>query len=421
MRGGINVFFKKFVSFLYLFLNSPIYLISIPIFIIIILIRPWYLIRWSRLYSSRIGHLAANTELYCCERDANINFPKQKFKDLFYLSKVTSNKTLENMWRRSIVILPSWLLKPIHVISIFFCYLFGINNIHEINSPVKNDRDIYNLIEKFNPHISFTADEEIKGREILEKFGLPKNAKFVCLIVRDSGYLNRHSEKDNLVRWDYHSFRDGDIDRYVMAAEELASRGYYVFRMGINVKKPLKSPNPKIVDYANSQIRSDFMDIYLGAKCSFCVSTACGFDAVPFIFRKPIAYVVVPIGLCFNGCKNFLMLTKHHINTLTKKKLSISEIFLSNVGMATTIKEFKDNNIELKENTSKEIRDLVIEMDERINQKWKETEEDRILQNSFWITYEKCIDNLHPYPKQHGKIKAKISAKYLRDNKDWLN
>ena len=430
MRGGINVFFKKLVSFLYLFLNFPIYLISIPIFIIIILIRPWYLIRWNRLYSNRIGHLATNTELYCCERDANINFPKQKFKDLFYLSKVTSNKTLENMWRRSIVILPSWLLKPIHLISNFFCYFFGINNIHEINSPINGDRDIYNLIEKFNSHISFTADEEIKGREILEKFGLQKNAKFVCLIVRDSGYLNRHLKKENLARWDYHNYRDGDIDRYVMAAEELATRGYYVFRMGINVKKPLKSSNPKIIDYANSQIRSDFMDIYLGAKCSFCVSTSCGFDAVPFIFRKPIAYVVVPIGLSFNGCKKSLLLTKHHINSLTKKKLSISEIFLSNVSMALSVKEFKDNNIELEENTPEEIRDLVIEMDERINQKWKETEEDRILQNSFWTNYKKCIENLNSYPKQngkiklmlkHGKIKAKFSAKYLRDNKNWVN
>ena len=76
LTGGINIFFKKLISFLYLFLNLPIYVISIPIFIIIILIRPWYLIRWNKLYSNRIGHFAAYTELYCCERDANINFPR---------------------------------------------------------------------------------------------------------------------------------------------------------------------------------------------------------------------------------------------------------------------------------------------------------------------------------------------------------
>ena len=119
----------------------------------------------------------------------------------------------------------------------------------------------------------------------------------MCLIVRDSGYLNRHINKENLNRWGYHNFRDGDVDKYVLAAEELTLRGYYVFRMGSNVKKPLKSSNPKIIDYANSKIRSDFMDIYLGAKCSFCISTSCGFDAIPVVFRRPIAYVFIQRNL----------------------------------------------------------------------------------------------------------------------------
>jgi len=429
-KNGIKTLLKKLISLFFIFCQIPIFFISVPIFIIIILIKPWYLIRWGQLHASRLGHFAVNTELYCCEQDANINFPKQRYKDFFYLTQYTSNKALEKMWRRSVTILPSWLLKPIHKISNFFYSLLGKKNIHEINNPIQEDRDFYNLFDKFNSHVSFTVEEEVNGREILEKFGLPKNAKFICLIVRDSGYLNRNIEHENLRRWDYHNYRDGDIDRYVMAAEELASRGYYVFRMGINVKKPLKSSNSRIIDYANSEMRSDFMDVYLGAKCFFCVSTGCGFDGIPVLFRRPVAYVVVPIVSFFTSREKFLFLTKHHINKLTKKKLSISEIFLSNVSMALSVKEFKDNNIELEENTPEEIRDLVIEMDERINQKWKETEEDRILQNSFWTNYKKGVDNLNSYLKQHGKIraplkhgkmKAKFSAKYLRDNKNWLN
>ena len=50
------------------------------------------------------------------------------------------------------------------------------------------------------------------------------------------------------LKWDYHSYRDGDIEKYILAAEELASRGYYIFRMGINVIKPSRSSNPKIID-----------------------------------------------------------------------------------------------------------------------------------------------------------------------------
>ena len=420
-KGGIRTILKKLTSLFFVFVQLPIYLISIPTFVIIILVRPWYLIRWNVLNAGRIGHFAVYSELYCCERDANINFPKQRYKDLFYCSKITSNRTLKNMWRRSIVILPSWLLKPIHLISKFFYSFFGIKNIHEINSPINEDRDVFNHFDKFNSHVSFTVDEEVNGREILEKFGLPKNAKFVCLIVRDSGYLERHAKKENLGRWAYHNYRDGDIDRYVMAAEELASRGYYVFRMGINVKKPLKSSNPKIIDYANTGIRSDFMDVYLGAKCSFCVSTSCGFDAIPFLFRRPIAFVVVPIGWCFTSSEKFLILTKHHINKLTKKELSISEIFLSNVAGSLFSEEYENNNVELQENTPEEIRDLVIEMDNRIKGNWKETEQDILLQKSFWSIFKECTDKSDFNENLHGQIKAKFSAKYLRDNKNWIN
>ena len=86
-KGGFLVIFKKFISVFYFLFEFIVHLISIPVFIIITLIRPWYLIRWQKLYSSRIGHFALNTELYCCERDTNLNFPKQKYKDIFYLDK----------------------------------------------------------------------------------------------------------------------------------------------------------------------------------------------------------------------------------------------------------------------------------------------------------------------------------------------
>ena len=73
-KGRILVIVKKLRSFIYLLLQIPFYLISIPLVLIIRLIKPWYLIRWQELISSRIGHFATNTELYCCELDARINF-----------------------------------------------------------------------------------------------------------------------------------------------------------------------------------------------------------------------------------------------------------------------------------------------------------------------------------------------------------
>ena len=324
------------------------------------------------------------------------------------------------MWRRRLIILPTWLLAPLHKVNRFISIFVSGGNNHEIWDRISQDRDVHNLLERFEPHLNFTDDEETKGKKILTEFGIPEGAKFVCLIVRDSGYLDRH-KKYNLRDWNYHNYRDGDIDKYVLAAEELARRGYYVFRMGINVLKPLKSSNPKVIDYANLKIRSDFMDIYLGAKCRFCISTSEGFDEIPIMFRKPIAYTGhVPIAVIETHNKESIILTKHHINKRNQKELTVSEIFSSNVALSFYTNEFKKNDVMLEENSPEEIRDIVIEMDERLNGNWKETKEDLLLQKKFWSIFNNNIKKLNLEKPLHGKIKSKFGAKFLRENQNWI-
>ena len=77
--GGVKVIAKKLRSLIYLLLQTPVYLLSIPLIIILRLINSWYLIRWGELDSNRIGHFSAFTGLYCCKRDAGINTPSQKY------------------------------------------------------------------------------------------------------------------------------------------------------------------------------------------------------------------------------------------------------------------------------------------------------------------------------------------------------
>ena len=431
-RGGVKVIAKKLRSLIYLLLQTPVYLLSIPLIIILRLIKPWYLIRWGKLISSRIGHFAINTEIYCCKRDAGINSPSQKYLDLFYMKKYVCNKQLEKMWRRSLIVLPAWLLRPLCKVNRFFCLFISGFKEHEllieialknIDSEVLNF-DISNLTTKAPTHISFTPKEKLEGEEILKKFGLAKDAKFVCLLVRDTGYLSRYIKHEYMnERYQYHSHRDGDIDKYVLAAEELARRGYYVFRMGKNVLKPLKSSNPKVIDYAKSGMRNDFMDIYLSAKCNFFISPGSGLDGVSVIFHRPVAYIGhLPFGNFahkWNNNKKTLVLTKHHINKRNQKELTISEIFSANVAFAYTSDEYKLNDVELKENSPEEIRDLVIEMDERLNEHWKETKEDLLLQKRFRSILEHEIKKLN-LKNIKKKIKIRFGAKFLRENQNWI-
>ena len=54
-KGGLKVIIKKLRSFIYLLLQIPFYLISIPLVFIIRLIKPWYLIRWHEIESGAMG------------------------------------------------------------------------------------------------------------------------------------------------------------------------------------------------------------------------------------------------------------------------------------------------------------------------------------------------------------------------------
>ncbi|MDP7196416.1 MAG: TIGR04372 family glycosyltransferase, partial [SAR202 cluster bacterium] len=109
-----------------------------------------------------------------------------------------------------------------------------------------------------------------------------------------------------------------------------------------------------------------------------------------------------------------------HINKKNQQELTISEIFSANVAFAYTSDEYKLNDVELEENSPEEIRDLVIEMDERLNGRWKDTNEDLLLQKRFWSIFEDRIKRLNLKGPMHRKMKIRFGAKFLRENQNWI-
>lgn len=380
--------------------------------LIIRLIRPLLLVRIEGLMSSRIGHFAANTELYLCKRDAGINVPNQHYIDLFFMPKPISNQQLASMWKRVLRIWPVWMLQPINRVN----RLVPDGKLHQIGPNLQSALDVNNLLDRFPAHLHFTAEEEKKGEEGLREMGLPAGAKFVCLIVRDSSYLDSHFAND----WSYHNFRDSDIQNYVLAAEELAERGYFVIRMGAKVRGAINSAHPRVIDYAVNGMRSDFMDIYLGAKCAFCISTGTGWDAVPEMFRRPIVYVnMVPLGSLHTFREEFLSIAKRHVLHTSKKTLTLREIFSLGVGLCQSASDYEAIGVNLYENTPEEIRDVAIEMDERLSGTWQAHPDDELLQKQFWEIFPADSLKEADYP-YHGEIRARFGAAFLRNNPEWL-
>lgn len=404
--------FNKLKNLSIKFFEIPQYIFAIIIIIITRSVKPYILIRFRDIHSDRIGHFAANTELYLCEKKEGINIPNKKYKDFFICSKTVCNKFLLQKWRT--------------IIKVYNFYVFGkvillLEKIprfkeHLVGNNLNSSRDIMNLLDKYNCDIKFDKFELSKAQNILDEMGIPKEAEFICLIVRDSAYLENTIKGTS---WDYHNYRDSKIENYELVCETLANKGYYIFRMGVKVNGRLNSNNKRIIDYANSKYRSDFLDIYLGSKCKFCISTGTGFDSVPMIFRRPIVYVnLMPFGYIPSYRNCFFAITKHHISTATNEELNLNQIFEKNVAFSLSSIDFEKSNIYLKENTPEEIRDIVLEMNiflSNVNNYNLSSE-----QKLFLDLYNKNLI-VNNSPKVHGQLKFKYGDNYLINNPWFLH
>ena len=420
---GIRELLRKILLLIEVLVRIPIDTISIVPCLIIRLISPWIVIRIQKMPCTNFGDFLEYPATYYCKKELKIDQPTKKFLDLVYIhyKDKVYNRQIAKMWKRKFNFFSGYILDPISRVN----RLIPGWKIHIIKSLQIRERDINNLFDKCKI-LDFTNEEKIYGKKILNKFGLKDKDKFVMLDVRDKAYqLKKISARYR--DWSYHDYRHIDIDKFVLAAEELTKRGYYIFRMGVIVEKPFKSKNPKIIDYANSNLRSDFMDIYLGAKCSFCISTGSGFQCLPELFKKPIIDLSVPLGDKLTHSEKYLLMIKHHVLKKEKRRLSLSEIFSYGVAYAFETKIFEQKGIELVENTPEEIKDLAIEMVENLESKKKLNPEDEELQRTFRNLY---ASNILRYENQkpknikgdilHGQIRSRFGTKFLRENRDWL-
>ena len=307
---------------------------------------------------------------------------------------------------------PNWFMVPV----------FRLNNLmpgskaHQIPNTASTCLDVHNLIDGAPPHLSFTPREIELGNKTLSEMGLSEGDRFVCFIVRDAAYTKMaFPEKD----MSYHDYRNCDVDDYILAAETLADRGLFVLRMGSIVAKPLRSSHPRVIDYANSKFQSEFMDVFLGSRCEFCVSDGLGYYAIPAAFRRPNAYVnYSPFHMFYSSRACDLGIAKTVSSLKTGKRLNLSQMGENGIAQFSHTSQYSDAGVSIDSNTPEEIRDLMLEMLDRIEGKWKPQSGDDELQTKFWRKYSEVIGEQRTIC--HGEIRAKYGAQFLRDNQDWI-
>ncbi len=393
----------------------PFYLLGAVVVLFIRLIQSVLIIRIGMLVSSRIGHFVGNTEMYLCEKKAGINIPNQRYIDLFFIPKPISNAFIAKIWKRNLRVLPSLILAPIFRLN----QLFPDSSKFTAGETTQSDRDVFNLLNRFESNIKLSQDEIKLGRDLLLQMGIPENASFVCLMVRDNAYLRHHFPNSD---FSYHDYRSSSIEEYKEMAEYLASQGFYVIRMGERVETAFPSKHPKVIDYANSIHRSDFMDVFLGATCSFTVSTGTGWDAIPEMTRRPIVFVnFVPLAYIHTSRPQIITLPKKLRWKDSGKMLSISEIFSSKLAFANRTEDYEAAGVILEENSSDEIMETVKEMVYFLSEKIIRNDVDNKKQEIFWKKF--SLDCVDPYKQErlHGENCSRISNYFLMKHDVFLN
>lgn len=202
------------------------------------------------------------------------------------------------------------------------------------------------------PLLSVTDEERSFLARALHMLGLPKDAWYVCLHVREPGFHKSWNSR-------YPSMRDANVDDYRSAIELIVQRGGWVIRMGDPSMKPLP-PMANVIDYAHNSLRTPKADILISLGCRFFLGTNSGFATVPANYGVRCVFSNwLPIGLPL-WPSNDLVAPKLFWKTSEKRYLTLQEIFESGLAF---IQNWSDlpKGIELRDNTPEDIRALAAE------------------------------------------------------------
>jgi len=226
--------------------------------------------------------------------------------------------------------------------------------------------------EAHPPLLTRSSSDYERGWNCLQDLGVPKNAWFVCLHVREDGFRPEGTI----------SHRSADINTYLLAIELIVARGGWVIRMGDPSMKPLPYMS-QVIDYAHTEAKSDWMDVFLCSSCRFFLGSASGLVTVPLIFGVPCALTNIwPISGRSPSSQD-LFIPKLAWSEVENRYLTFEEALAPRFFFNLNSKLLYSWGIKVVDNTPEEINDLVLEMLDRLEGKFQYTEEDEVLQQQF--------------------------------------
>lgn len=295
--------------------------------------------------------------------------------DLWYVWRGrlgVSNKFVLDIWKRQLHVLPYFLLEPVD--SLNRLLPGGDPNIFPYRKGVQDQmgqhHDIFGARRSVAPHFRLSSEDVEVGMKSAESLGISPTDKLVCLQVRDSAYLRQQTGRD----WFDDVERNADIGNYVSAVKFLTERGIKLVRMGVVAGQRLIGPwsDDMVVDLPFSSRRSELLDVFIGSRCKFFVTTGSGIDAVAHALRIPLVTTNI------SNFERDLFLTHESITIFrrpveleTGRLVSLAE-FIDSGSFKKSAHQLRDEGIGFIENSPEEIADVIAEAFKAQNEGFEE-------------------------------------------------
>ena len=395
-------------SFNYVFrfaIAAPLALLIWLCIEIINIFRPVYIVGLSN--KGRITHYMRPMELHL----RNANRLNKKYKMIFVMPVATPNEAVRTIYRRYALIIDSHFPKIIR-------YAFGMVSVL-LKRRFTPELPDWRYLWKLEPATTLTDDELKFGDSLRQQLGIPKDAQYVCLGIKEAAYYASITTESGYGQDLSHQAKDSrnvDLKNYVQAATHLADLGIYVVRVGSVVTAPLpKNQNPMIIDYSTTA-RSELGDVVLGANCKFSICAATGVWVFTASQNRPI----VNCDQYELGYKNDLLsqgAPSIWVLRILKRIQTAETVAFSE--MAAGGQEWADDKLlaslgfEPVPNTPEEILNAVIEMNDWVDGKLVLSEHDEELQTKFYNCYP-------PETRLEKNPLVRISPSFLRKYSDLL-
>lgn len=323
--------------------------------------------------TGRIGHLAAEVDCFLKSRALG-ELPRRRWF-LVAPPGCVANEHLMQYWSTRIAVVRSPLIAYIALaMSRWLLMKYDVSHyVLRLNAT----QDIYRINAKWRgrpPVLALTPADNLWSESALAKLGIPPGGWFVCVHVREEGF----SPSDDRA----HAHRNASPDAVTLAMEEIVRRGGWCVRMGDPSMSRLR-PMPGVVDYAHHPLRSERYDVVLCAKARFFLGNTSGLALVSSAFGVPSALVnMIPMS-ALAPLPGDLSIPKLLVSKADSRVLTFREVLQEPAGDFRYAALYEVAEVRPVENDPEDIRDLVVEMLDRLAGCFADSVDDDVRQRRF--------------------------------------